>query len=243
MSTIRKVMIVDDEEQSRLYLANILTELYPEMEIVPASSPMEAVFLLGRQCFDLLFLDVEMPGMSGLEMLAQLRSKIAETPVIFVSAYKRAEFIQQAMRLNAVDYIDKPVDPIELKTAITKTEDKQSDSKAMSHPLITNRYLHVNTVKGQMLFDPNEVLYFESAKRNSIVYFSNGNKEVLVRENLVSLLQILPNTIFKRVNRKYIVNTTYIKYISRCNQTLTLATSYTVIELRQISTSYYDNFE
>ena len=241
MFTNKKVLIVDDEEQSRLYLANILREIYPDLRILHAASPFEGVFLLGSECFDLLFLDVEMPGISGLEMLVQLGEKIVETPVIFVSAYKRAEFIQQALRLNAIDYIDKPVDPLELRTATNKAFSKptvQPDKTAVfSHSL---RQLSVNTAKGQMLFEPSEVLYFESAKRNSVIYFANNNKDVVARENLIGLIDFLPSDIFKRVSRKYIVNANYIKYISKCNQTITLVSQSKTVELRQISSSFFD---
>lgn len=240
MFTNKKVLIVDDEEQSRLYLANILKEIYPALQIVEAKTPFEAVYKLGSNCFDLLFLDVEMPGMSGLEMLEQLGEKIADTPVIFVSAYKRAEFIQQALRLNAIDYIDKPVDPMELQLAANKAFSKPTVQPnkipVFSHFL---RQLSVNTAKGQLLFEPSEILYFESAKRNSIIHFANNNKEVIARENLVGLINFLPSNIFKRVSRKYIVNASYIKYISKCNQSITLVSQSKTVELRQISTNTF----
>ena len=120
MSETKKILIVDDEEQSRLYLASIVNELHPELSIQLAATPAEALFLLNKECMDVVFIDVEMPGMTGLEMLEKLRGINANLPVIFVSAYKRAEFIQKAMRLGAVDYIDKPVDPIELESALQK---------------------------------------------------------------------------------------------------------------------------
>lgn len=61
-----------------------------------------------------------MPGMTGLDLVAEMQTSLKNVPVIFVSAYKRAEFIQRALRLNAVDYLDKPVDPTELIMLLKK---------------------------------------------------------------------------------------------------------------------------
>ncbi len=224
MFTNKTILIVDDEEKSRLYLAELTHELFPELTLQFAASPFEALFILEKQKADLIFLDVEMPGMSGLEMLTQLREKIVNTPVVFVSAYKRAEFIQKAMRLNAIDYIDKPVDPDELRLAIEKALTNCIDGEQ------TNSNINVSTIKlslltanGVMLFEPDEIMYFESNKRESIAHFVNGFADVIVRCNLKSLKDLLPEKHFLRVSRQYIINKRFVKFISQSNHTITLA--------------------
>ena len=156
-----KVLIVDDEENARLYLANILHELFPEFEILMAASPTEALFILIKQKITIILLDVEMPGMTGLEFADDLHKQLTGVPVIFVSAYKRAEFIQKALRLNAVDYIDKPVDPKELEIAILKACDYP---ELHIKKKIDNGRLKLYTAQGEMFFEPNEIMYFESEK-------------------------------------------------------------------------------
>ena len=215
---MKKILIVDDEENARLYIAEILHELFPNIEIQLASTPTEAVFLISQKCADIILLDVEMPGMTGLEMLAQLRESIKQTPVIFVSSYKHAEFIQKAIRLNAVDYIDKPVDPCELKRAIEKSNALlySNDSRKNAQKLM------LFTEKGEMFFDANEIMYFESKKRDSIAHFVNGFQEVTVRCNLKELETILPTGVFARASRQCIINLEFIKFTSQSTRSITL---------------------
>lgn len=233
-----KVLIVDDEENARLYLANILHELYPEFEILMATTPVEALFILIKQKIDIMLLDVEMPGMTGLEFANDLRNQLNDIPVIFVSAYKRAEFIQKALRLNAVDYIDKPVNPKELEFAIQKACDFTELST--KNKIIDGR-LKLFTEQGEMFFEPNEILYFESVKRNSIAHFSNGFSSVIVRHNIKSLVEILPNDIFKHVSRKYIVNISYVKFISKSNHTITITEGANKIKLDKIFPQFFNS--
>lgn len=211
----KKALIVDDEENARMYLANFMKDLYPELEIQLAASPAEAIFILTKQNTDMIFLDVEMPGITGLEMLKQLRDQIYELPVIFVSTYMKAEFIQKAMRLNAIDYLDKPVNPIELDNAIQKAFKNNISS---NH----NNKIRLYTEKGELIFEPNEILCFESQKRNSVAYFENDNKKVKVRCNLTELSGILPSQIFSRVSRQFIININKIKYISKSTKSIIL---------------------
>lgn len=231
-----KVLIVDDEVNARLYLANILHELYPEFEILMAKTPVEALFILIKQKIDIMLLDVEMPGMTGLEFANDLRDQLNDIPVIFVSAYKRAEFIQKALRLNAVDYIDKPVNPKELEFAVQKACDfKELSAKSK----IIDGRLKLFTEQGEMFFEPNEILYFESVKRNSIAHFSNGFSEVIVRQNIKSLANLLPNEIYKHVSRKYIVNISFVKFISKSNHTITISDGTNKILLSKIFPQFF----
>lgn len=242
MFTNKTALIVDDEEKSRLYLAELVHELFPELALQFAASPHEAMFILDKQNVDLIFLDVEMPGMTGLDLLDQLRKKIINTPVVFVSAYKRAEFIQKALRLSAVDYIDKPVDPAELRLAILKALNNCNEVEILN--IQTGgavRKLSLHTSNGDMLFEPDEIMYFESNKRESIAHFVNGFAEVNVRYNLKSLVEILPGKTFLRVSRQHIINMRFVKFISQSNNTITLADGCKKIVLGRIFPEVFKN--
>jgi two-component system LytT family response regulator len=229
----KKALIVDDEEKARLYLASILAELHPEIEIQLVSTPTEALFLLKKQHFDIIFLDVEMPGMSGLEMLEQLHEILRYTPFIFVSSYKRAEFIQKALRLNAVDYIDKPVNPTELDNAVRKafennikTVDRNNHHKSAKFCLMTD--------VDERLVESNEIIYFQSLKRYATAYFIDGSKRV-VRYNISHLNQLLPSSCFIKVSRKHIINLKYLKSIYKSNKTIILKFAENEIKLDKIT--------
>lgn len=218
----KKVLIVDDEEKARLYLATIVSELHPKLSIQLAATPTEALFLLKNNCIDLVLLDVEMPGMTGLELVENIRKISNTTPVIFVSAYKRAEFIQRAIRLNAVDYIDKPVDPDELNNALLKafqTNQNTVQSSKISEQQ-DNRFCLL-TDSGEMFIEANEVVHFKTLKRYSLVYFADGSSKI-VRDNLEGLSKKLPANSFLRVSRQHIINVKSIKYVSKSNKSITL---------------------
>ena len=238
MFTNKTVLIVDDEEKSRLYLAELTHELFPKLTLQFAASPFEALYLLEKQNVDLIFLDVEMPGMTGLEMLSQLREKIVNTPVVFVSAYKRAEFIQKAMRLNAIDYIDKPVDPDELRLAIEKAFTSKVETIVTT---LNIQKLSLQTANGEMIFEPNEIMYFESNKRDSIAHFVNGFIEVTVRSNLKNLEKKLPENTFLRVSRQAIINKRFVKFISQSNNTITLADGFKKCIIERVFPEVFKN--
>lgn len=218
----RKILIVDDEEQARLYLASIVSELYPLVQVRLASSPVEALFLLKKESVDLALLDVEMPGMTGLDLVQRLREISSEISIIFVSAFKRAEFIQLAIRLEAIDYLDKPVNPIEIRCALQKAFraiEKNTHPKK-SFKSNYERFCLLTDV-GKMFVDVDEILYFTSFKRYSIATLIDGSTK-MVRENLVSLSSKLPEEFFLRVSRQYIVNIKLVKYVSKSNKTISL---------------------
>jgi two-component system LytT family response regulator len=112
-----RVLIIDDERLARVELKSMLAEFHTITVIDEAKNPVEGIEKIKELKPDLIFLDIQMPGMNGFEML----QKLDEIPkVIFVTAYD--EFALKAFEVNALDYILKPVDPDRLKYAIHKTQ-------------------------------------------------------------------------------------------------------------------------
>jgi len=213
----KKVLIVDDEEKSRLYLATVLTELYANIVIQVISTPVEALLVLTNQHFDAILLKVEMQNMSGLDLVAELLKQRKHFPVIFISACKNADHIQKAIRLNAVDYIDKPVNPVVLDHALRKSFEMQPGTPAS---VSSGRFCMLTDIDLRLV-DTHEILYFKSHKRYSIMCLKDGT-QVKVRYNLASLSKSSLEKSFLYVSRQYIVNPDYIKYLSPSNRTITL---------------------
>lgn len=232
-------LIVDDEENARLYLAGLLVELYPEMTLHFASSPAEALFLLRQLHFSMVFMDVEMPGMSGLELQEQYLAKIELLPVIYVSGFKRPEFIQKALRLKAVDYLDKPVNPVELKDAVDKALQLFPSRKSGHTVVAHSTKICLPTEKGDLYFSPDEIACFESNKRNSFAYFADTCKKVVVRLNLVELMKVLPSGVFHRVSRQFIINESKIKYISKSTKSIVLNTHCAPVEVHKVYPDFF----
>jgi len=104
-----KVLIIDDEANLRRTLARILFNAGCQTE--EASSGREALECLGRERFDLVYLDIHMPEMSGIELLEQLRRHDSETAVIILTGFGSLQTAMEAVRLGALDYLLKPYDP------------------------------------------------------------------------------------------------------------------------------------
>ena len=117
MSEPHRVYLVDDEPLAVERLDRLLREL-PGIELVGSTTDAAAAIqFLNRQPVDALFLDIQMPGMNGFELLAQLT---AEPFVIFTTAYD--QYALKAFEVNSIDYLLKPVDPEQLRRALGKLE-------------------------------------------------------------------------------------------------------------------------
>src|SRR5262249_18030563 len=120
----RRVLIVDDEAGVRESLRMVLKDTY---DAVAVGSGTEALDTLGTSAFDVVLLDIVMPGMDGLELLEEVRSRYPRVPVIMLTATKTVKTAVGAMKLGAFDYVTKPFDVDELRVIL----DKASENAAL----------------------------------------------------------------------------------------------------------------
>jgi DNA-binding response OmpR family regulator len=115
---MNSLLIVDDEEAIRLSFRIALET--GELEILEASGGREALGILAKRKTNLILLDFCMPGMNGLEFLSQLRARNDNTPAILITAYGTVHNAVQAMKLGAIDVLEKPVKPDQLRKAVAE---------------------------------------------------------------------------------------------------------------------------
>jgi len=239
----RTVLIIDDEEYSRLYLTTMLKELYPGIVIKAANTAREAEQLLYAQDYDTLFLDVEMPGKSGIAMLNELRANGKMYPVIYVSAYERFDFARRAIQLNATDYLVKPVSGNDLKIATDKAFEEWDSREVVATRIDEsddrNRFCLI-TAKGHRYFLPQEVVYFSTTGRYASVYYVDGGTDALNR-SLTALYESLPKPEFQQVSRQCVVNMSFIRYFSKKNKTITVLCGNDFVELDRIFPRVFEN--
>ncbi|MEN0062436.1 MAG: LytTR family DNA-binding domain-containing protein [Myxococcota bacterium] len=118
---LQRMLLVEDEPPARRYLRRLLLDACPTLQISAAEDVEQAVFLLERNSFDAVFLDVHLPGRSGLVLGELLQSG---PPVVFVTAHR--DYAVEAFELSAVDYLVKPVDPARLARALKRLEAVES---------------------------------------------------------------------------------------------------------------------
>ena len=210
-----RAIIIDDERLARNELNNLLKN-YPEIEIVDqAVNADDASEKIKRLNPDLIFLDIQMPGKTGFELLEEL-DKVPK--VIFTTAYD--EFATRAFDVNALDYLLKPIQEERLKDTITKVlavEASVLSTRAQEGTLEAKKSLGVNDqvfVKdGERCWfiSLKEIRLFESDGNYIKVYFDNFKP--MIHKSLNALDDKLDERSFFRASRKYIINLSWIETI------------------------------
>ncbi len=207
-----RAIIIDDERLARAELKKLLQE-FPEVEVIDeAANAEEGIAKIESLRPDLIFLDIQMPGKSGFDMLSELE----RTPqVIFTTAYD--EFALKAFEVNALDYLLKPVEPKRLADAIQKlhfSEPKESRpvGENINNSILTeNDQVFVKDGERCWFVKLSEIRLFESVGNYAKVFF--GPNKPLILKSLNALEERLDEKTFFRANRKHIVNLRMIEKI------------------------------
>jgi len=208
-----KAIIADDEPLLALSLKSALADAWPELEVAAVlPNGLEAVQAAERLKPELAFLDIQMPGMTGLEAAEEIADRMgaAAPAIVFVTAYD--QFATRAFELAAADYVLKPVDPKRLAQVVARLKSSAvPDLAAQLRQLLavapageTLREIRAgfgNTVKMIPLED---VCYFQASDKYTSVVTAEG--ESLIRTPLKELLAQLPPKRFQQVHRGTIVN-------------------------------------
>lgn len=214
-----QTLIADDEVLARRKLRCLL-ETEPDVEIIgEGSSSGDVINLIGSSPVQLLFLDIRMPGMDGLELVEQLaRSTGRAMPyVIFTTAYD--QYAPQAFELRALDYLLKPFTAERLKAAVQRVREQielaarpapRPQKDGNSHNAFTPRIVFKS--RGRILFLPVSDIRWIGAEEN-YVRICTANETHLLRETMASMEQRLDPRSFIRVHRSAIVNLQYVKEV------------------------------
>ena len=233
MNTRLKCLLLDDELPGLTYLRR-LCEQIPGLEVVKAfNDPEKFVESLPELEYNLCVLDIEMPGISGLEVAKLLKN----TPVIFTTAYK--EYALEAFDLNAIDYIQKPIQKERFERAITKAF-KLIGSKE------EKKYAQFNTDKGKAILVFDEIAYITSSetdKRDKVVYLENSRHLTLKNINYEQLLTILPSSRFCRINKKDVIALKIVQFYSHEEISTTLLTKEKEMIKLPLSDTYRSEFK
>jgi two-component system LytT family response regulator len=217
-----RAILVDDEPDGVRTLKKLLELNCPEVEIVATCSSADAAIeKLETIKPDLVFLDIRMPGKSGLEMLTELSEKNFE--VIFVTAHN--EYMLQALQFSAVDYLMKPVDEDRLVEAVERVRKRLTMEKNpdQAETLIHNinkaglpleMRLCLPTQKGFTIVKLEEIVYCE-AKRSYTLFRFNNNKSIVISKPLFDYDKLLTETVFLRVHKSFLINLLHVKEYMR----------------------------
>lgn len=204
-----KAVILDDEIRGSKLLDHKLESFEDELQVVGVfNEPAKALAAITQLSPDVLFLDVEMPGMNGFQFLERLGTFNFE--VIFTTAYD--SYTLEALRLSAVDYLLKPIDEEELKTAIVRLRKRvieKSNYRSSKKEKVNSNRLALTTAEGVYIVDKTNIIRVE-AMSNYSVFILADNKKIVVSKTLKEFEAILDDEFFTRINRSVIINLSYV---------------------------------
>ncbi|MEQ8903687.1 response regulator [Ekhidna sp.] len=201
-----KAIIVDDERLARKELASLLAN-HPEIEIVDeAANPDEAMEKIEKHDPDVVFLDIQMPGKTGFEMLEEME-RVPQ--VIFTTAYD--EFALKAFEYNALDYLLKPIQPERLTESLNKVSIKAAKKTAKDQKLSSKDQVFVKDGDKCWFVKLEDVRLFESDGNYIKVYFDKFKP--MIHKSLNALDERLDDRHFFRASRKHIINLGWVESI------------------------------
>lgn len=215
-----RALIIDDEKHCCDSLQWQLKKYCPEIEIIAVSNNAEkGLQQIHHHQPQLIFLDVEMPGMSGFEMLESLTQ--INFDIIFTTAFD--QYAIRAIKFGALDYLIKPIDKDELIEAINKfLNSTQRDSLKQLSALLTHirksndlsfQKIALPTLHGYELVPLNNIIFCESSSNYTDIHLNNG-QHMLISRTLKDIEDLLDMQPFFRVHNSYVVNLQYaVRYI------------------------------
>jgi DNA-binding LytR/AlgR family response regulator len=229
-------LIADDEPLLRASLARLLAEAWPELEVVAqARNGREAVAMFGSLRPDVCFLDVHMPGLSGVEAARAINSDQAgqRAHLVFVTAF--VEYAVQAFEQGALDYLVKPVEPARLADTVARLRERMhaaqpaaANMDALLDQLAARlrkdsapaplQWLRASVGQALRMIPVEEVDYLRSDEKYTLIAWrGDGGKpgEALVRTALKDLVAQLDGTHFVQVHRSVVVNLRSISHVVR----------------------------
>ena len=213
MDNLKITCVIVDDEPIALNLVESYVEKTPFLVLrKKCSSAIEAMEFLKEEPVDLLFLDIQMPDLTGIEFSKMLPK---ETRVIFTTAFD--EYALEGFKVEALDYLLKPFDYAEFLAAANKANTWFSLVKGKQQTTLSKEkeFLFVKSDYKQLRIKLADVLYFESLKDYIKIWLKDNPKPILTLMSLKSLEEELPATEFMRVHRSFIVSLKNIEVIER----------------------------
>jgi len=196
LNTKLRCLLLDDELPGLAYLKMLCDQL-PELDVIKAfNSPETFMKEASSLDFDICILDIEMPGMNGIQVASLLNNK----PVIFTTAYK--EYAVDAFDLDAIDFVRKPVQRERLQQAVQKAV-----KRLMGQPT-QKTFIQLNTDKGRSLIFLDQLLYITTSgsdSRDKVAQLSDNTDLTLKNISFEKLQELLPADKFCRVNKRELI--------------------------------------
>ncbi|MDA3891983.1 MAG: LytTR family DNA-binding domain-containing protein [Salinivirgaceae bacterium] len=233
-------IIVDDDPFSRETLEDLLGEITQLQILKSLSESGMAIKYLATLKPDIAFLDINMPTKDGLNVLTEINDLGILTKVVFVTSHE--DYLMDALKMNAFDYLIKPVKKQELQDAIDrylKTVEALPQIMQKKSPTQNSHKIVIQNAHGTLLLQPKQIAYIEADGCYTNLHFINQKTEV-VSKNLGRIETLFPTEQFFKISRSVIINTNYLNRIDRLRKTIHLQYNESNVALKASRNQLYD---
>jgi DNA-binding LytR/AlgR family response regulator len=205
-----KCLIVDDEPLARDLMRSHIEKLENFQIVAECGDAMKALHELRSQPVDLMFMDIQMPQITGIEFLKTLKNP---PRVIITTAYR--EYAVDGFELDVVDFLLKPITFERFLKAVNKYYQTNIDENSNHHPVMNNHngvedpFIYVKENKKVMKIHLNEILYVEGL--SEYVQIHTPNKKIVTKNSMTNMAEKLPDHEFMRIHKSYIVSLSKIQ--------------------------------
>lgn len=212
-------IIIDDERNAILTLTNDLRDYCPQVNVTATfTKALDALEYLKAHRPDVVFLDIDMPVMNGFDFIRTILTVTqgnCQFHIIFVSAY--SEFAVKAFKVNAIDYLLKPIEPIELTNAVEKVANSKKQEQEQLLKNFVEYYHQPNSRKivfptgdGYHFIDIDDIIYFKADGAYTEVVMLD-DKRIMISKTLSKVQELVFAPNFERIHQSYLINLNYIK--------------------------------
>ena len=212
-----KAILVDDEPEARDILSSLLAD-FSEVDILSKDASVDEAYQSVRKYQpDIVFLDIDMPGKDGFELIRMLKTSHLNPTVIFITAYN--QFAIDAIRHAAFDYLLKPVDIDELSASINRYREEKKNNTSLRRiedllQAMQVEKIRFNSRTGSVYLDPGNIIYCQADGNYSVLHLA-GNATNIVTMNIGRLENQLPVDRFVKISRSLIINRHYLSEVNR----------------------------
>jgi DNA-binding LytR/AlgR family response regulator len=245
--TITAIIVEDDFEA--ISLLEIYLRAFQEIEIIDKTiNPKQGLRMIIKKMPDMVFLDIDMPELNGLEVAQAIKENQLDTEIVFTTAHSK--YAYKSLKVEPLDYLIKPFGPEELITVINryKTKVKRKELERRMDTFLqynrVNKKLKMVTFSGIVFLNPDEIMLMQADANHTYLHMNNGAVE-WITQNISKIIEMIDSQAFVKVNRFSYINLQYLRRIDRKSRMCLLSHQDVTIEepLSWASISYFEKID
>ncbi|HAH23258.1 MAG TPA: hypothetical protein DCL77_05800 [Prolixibacteraceae bacterium] len=246
METIDITAIIIDDDSEAIYLLEMYLRQFPEIRIIGKSTKaIQGLSLINKKFPDLVFLDIDMPDMTGLQVAESMKNKNFHSEIVFTTAYQ--QYAYKALSVEPLDFLTKPFCQEDLKNVINKY---QARAEKQKHEIKLESFIQsqsspppisVPTIHGYLFIDTKDIVYLKAKINGTEIHLQDGTVET-VSKRINRLITMLNSTLIFQINRGTYVNLNYLVRIEKKKAICIIRFNNTIHE-EPISKSNFNNFK